>query len=294
MRSPALAICAALAVGVGSAAYSGAASADTYQYTVSGVPYGVNAVVNPLGQDAYVGGIQLTNGVDTSTSPQTPLPDQLVYCVDLYGDIYTGQHYTFTPGTWNSNTSTSLTVAHAAQSTTGGVHNDLSLAYSQVQTIAALMVNGAAAAVGTAENDLAQAATQLAVWETEYGTTPTVSLSTSDTSSGLNGNPSVPTSYAGVDLTGLSWAGAVNAVANQYLTNASYAGSSGSGWLNHVYNLTLFNSTNTSAQDLTYAVATTGTLTTPLPASLSLFASGVIAIGGAAGWRRRKRKAAAI
>ena len=114
--------------------------------------------MTPPSEGAYVGQIKL-NGSGANAGSNAYL-----YCLDLYDNLAGSGTFTLNAVAANAG----ATVPHAANS--GG--SDLTLTAFQVQQIGALIYNGfdgSAGATNNATNQALSAATQLAIWNVEYG-----------------------------------------------------------------------------------------------------------------------------
>ena len=239
------------------------------------VVLGVVAFANvPAAQAYYYGSYSVLNQVNvTITRPDSITEGGGSGQITLYGatdpnpphQSFTGLNYAVwcldiydtlhTNGTYNLG-------SLAVNSSPGGSNPTLSA--TQINQIGSIISN-----VNLASSAYASSGVQLAIWEIEYGNT--ISFST------YGGNTT-------------AFNGATN-LATTYIANATAPGGS---WYDPTatYNLTLFSFAGN--QDLTFVGSITHAATTPLPAALPLFVSGIAGMGGLLGWRRKRRKAPAV
>ena len=258
MKSKLLAGCFVAALGT--VAFASTASATTYTYNGVSVPIGVTATVTPPNEGAYVGQIKL-NGSGANAGSNAYL-----YCLDLYDNLAGSGTFTLNGVSANAG----ATIPHAANS--GG--SNLTLTAFQVQQIGALISNGFDGSLGATNNATNQAfsaATQLAIWNVEYG--------------------AGTYTYGGgaVNLTGVSPGADVAGLTSEYNSLMSQITTAGSGYLAQTYDVTVYVPNSTDSQDLSFASVHVNVNPTPLPAALPLFASGMAGLG-LLGWRRKKRK----
>jgi hypothetical protein len=238
-------------------------SAFALTFTSATVPYGatggVSGTVNGNAHTEngiYIGQIDLY---------QTGLGQVAqVFCLDLTNNLQGG-------------TMSSSIVSNGPLSITPA---GITLNTTQIQQIGALAFNGAAAislAIGANNSvaaDIASAATQLAIWDVEYGAGNSLATQwfSMTSASGVNGEGSILTS--------------INSLVQTYISDVAIG--TGAWVKGFTYALTLFTPTiPANSQDLGFSATQTAALATPIPASLSLFVGGLAVFGFL---RRRKKK----
>ncbi|HEX4504173.1 MAG TPA: PEP-CTERM sorting domain-containing protein [Alphaproteobacteria bacterium] len=230
---------------------AGSAMATTVTTSSVSLPNGSTTVnINDTAQSVDGGGSNIITG---TIGLQTNIGVLNTYCVDLFDYIQTGNP---SVNTFNQNVLTAG--SHFQNGTATGTFTQ-----AQVNTITALLINGSL----QAQNVVNTAALQIAIWAAEYDPVTSGSYNLTSADSFYFSHTSDANSTAALNQ------------AQVYLNDVT----SGTWQTDANHYVEFLTSTTGSVQDLVYLA--TGTVATPEPSTVAVFALGLIGL-----WAARRRK----